>query len=104
MTIRTANNQTAGVHTFYVASESRQGINYAVQHVRRAGQRRFFCECPDFHFRRVAAKRHCKHARMIAALVKLFHGVRRLASAIGSDTLSVAPDALRNPQLTAVPQ
>ncbi len=78
MTIHAANNRTPGVRTFYVASESRPGAHYVVQFIRRAGQRRWFCDCADFKFRRLARKRHCKHARTLAALAKQAHGVSRL--------------------------
>ncbi len=64
MTVRTANNRTPGVRTFYVGSESRPGVEYVVQHIRRVGQKRWFCNCPDYTFRRLARKRHCKHIRV----------------------------------------
>ncbi len=69
---------TTGVHRFYVRSETQPSVEYLVQHVRRAGQRRWFCDCADFKFRRLARKRHCKHARILAALAKQAHGVSRL--------------------------
>jgi hypothetical protein len=70
MTLRTAQHHTSGVHTFYVASDSNPGIEYAVQHIRRAGMNRWQCSCPQFFFRCAAKRRHCKHiraARMTAA-------------------------------------
>jgi len=82
MTIRAADNRTSGVQTFYVASESQPGTQYVVQHIRRAGQRRWFCDCADFKFRRLARKRHCKHLRQLAAMAREAHGVVRLAVAI----------------------
>ncbi len=83
MTVHAASNHTPGIRTFYVASESRPGLRYVVQFIRRAGQRRWFCDCADFKFRRLARKRHCKHARDLAALAKQAHGVTRLALAAG---------------------
>lgn len=82
MTIRTAHNHTSGVRTFYVASESQPGVQYVAQHIRRAGQRRWFCDCADFKFRRLARKRHCKHLHQLTAMAREAHGVARLATAI----------------------
>ena len=78
MTIRAANNRTPGVRTFYVASQSRVGAQYEVQFIRRAGQRRWFCDCGDFKFRKLARKRHCKHIHQLTALVREAHGVSHL--------------------------
>ncbi len=82
MTLHAANNHTPGVRTFYVASESRPGLEYVVQFIRRCGQRRWFCDCADFKFRRLPQGRHCKHLRVLVAAVRLAHGVSRLAHAI----------------------
>jgi len=82
MTIRAANNHVPGVHTFYLVSDS--GKEYTLQHVRRCGQRRWFCTCPDFTYRRVAHKKHCKHLRQVAQLAKLAHGVTKLPAAIAA--------------------
>lgn len=90
MTIRTAHNHTPGVRTFYVASESTPGAHYIAQHVRRAGQRRWFCDCADFKFRRLARKRHCKHLRELAAMARDAHGVARLATAIATEQPAAA--------------
>ena len=76
--IRAANNHTLGVRTFYVASQSNAGAQYVVQFIRRAGQRRWFCDCGDFKFRKPARKRHCKHIHQLTALVREAHGVSHL--------------------------
>jgi hypothetical protein len=81
MTIRAANNRTPGVRTFYVGSESTPSVEYVVQFIRRARQRRWFCDCADFKFRRLARKRHCKHIHELAVLARLAHGVTRLETA-----------------------
>ena len=78
MTIRAANNRTPGVRTFYVTSQSRVGARYVVQFIRRAGQRRWFCDCGDFKFRMLARKRHCKHIHQLTALAREAHGVSHL--------------------------
>lgn len=78
MTIRAANNRTPGVRSFYVASQSHVGAQYVVQFIRRAGQRRWFCDCGDFKFRKLARKRHCKHIHQLTALVREAHGVSHL--------------------------
>ena len=78
MTIRAAHNHTPGVRTFYVASESKSDTNYVAQFIRRAGMRRWFCDCPDFKFRRLARKRHCKHLHELTARAREAHGVSRL--------------------------
>jgi len=77
-TIRAANNRTPGVRSFHVASQSRVGAQYVVQFIRRAGQRRWFCDCGDFKFRKLARKRHCKHVHQLTALVREAHGVSHL--------------------------
>ncbi|HEV2386780.1 MAG TPA: SWIM zinc finger family protein [Candidatus Acidoferrales bacterium] len=73
LTIRQARNHQPGVRTFYVMGDS--GQEYVVQYVRHAHQRRFFCTCPDFTFRRLPKRRHCKHARRVAALVRPRSGI-----------------------------
>jgi len=79
MTIIAALNRTPGVRTFYVESESRPGTQYVAQFIRRARQRRWFCECRDFTFRRLAHKRHCKHLHQLTAMAREAHGVARLS-------------------------
>lgn len=78
MTIRAALNHTPGVRTFYVTSESKPDTNYVAQFIRRAGMRRWFCDCPDFKFRRLARKRHCKHLHELTARAREAHGISRL--------------------------
>lgn len=80
MTIRAAHNRTPGIRVFYVASESNPGTEYVVQHMRRARQRRWFCDCADFKFRRLARKRHCKHIHELALRAREARGVSRLAA------------------------
>jgi hypothetical protein len=84
MTIRTANNHAPGVRTFYVASESKPGVQYVAQFIRRSHQRRWFCDCADFKFRRLARRRHCKHLRELATRAREVHGVSRLAGLIAA--------------------
>jgi predicted nucleic acid-binding Zn finger protein len=76
--IRAANNRTRGVRTFYVPSESDRSLEYVAQFIRRGHQRRWFCNCPDFTFRRLRGRRHCKHLRTLTALVREAHGISRL--------------------------
>lgn len=78
MTIRAAQNHTPGVRTFYIASESNPETEYVAQFIRRAGMRRWFCDCADFKFRRLARKRHCKHLHELAARAREAHGISRL--------------------------
>jgi hypothetical protein len=82
MTVRAANNHRPGVRTFYVASESQPGTQYVVQFIRRARQRRWYCDCSDFKFRRLARRRHCKHARALATMARETHGVSHLTRAL----------------------
>ena len=63
MTVRTASKRTPGARVFYVGSESKPSTEYTVQFIRRNGQCRWFCTCPDFTYRRLSRKRHCKHIR-----------------------------------------
>lgn len=80
MTIHAAQNHIPGVRTFYVESESNPGSRYVVQFIRRSGQRRWFCDCADFKFRRLARKRHCKHCRELATRAREAHGISRLVA------------------------
>ena len=81
MTIKTTRKRTPGVRLFYVQSESKPDVQYVVQFIRRNHTRRWFCDCPDFKFRRLARKRHCKHARELAQLAREAHGVSRISGA-----------------------
>ena len=67
MTVRTARKRTAGARVFYVSSESKLGTEYTVQFIRRNKQRRWFCTCADFTFRKLARKRWCKHIKRAAS-------------------------------------
>ncbi len=73
-----------GVHRFYFLSQSQPGTEYVVQHVRAYGQHRWFCNCPDFTYRRLPRKRLCKHARFLSHLVRLARGFRRLRKMAGA--------------------
>ena len=64
---RPASHHAPGVWTFYVSSESLSGTDYVVQHIRRRGMNRWQCSCPQFFFRCVARRRHCKHIRLVRA-------------------------------------
>ena len=92
MTFRAATNHTRGVRTLYVASESNPDKQDVAQHIRRSHQQRWFCDCPDFTFRRIGRRRRCKHLRQLAAMARAKHGVSRLAKAVGDDCkLAVIP-------------
>ncbi|MGB7024152.1 MAG: hypothetical protein WBD73_10165 [Candidatus Acidiferrales bacterium] len=78
MTVLPAKHHAPGVQHFYVKSDS--GHDYVVTHVRRDGQRRWFCDCPDFTFRRLAIKKHCKHVHQLAEMARLAGGVSRLVA------------------------
>jgi len=78
VTFRATKNPARGVRVFYVASESRPGAEHVVQHIRRNGMQRWNCDCQDFQFRRLAKKRHCKHARELARLAREAHGVSKI--------------------------
>ena len=62
--VRPAEHHTSGIRTFYVASESQAGVEYAVQHIRKPGMNRWQCNCPQFFYRCAAKRRHCKHIRI----------------------------------------
>lgn len=64
-TVRPASHHSPGTHTFYVSSESIASKDYVVQHIRRRGMNRWHCSCPNFFFRCVARRRHCKHIHLI---------------------------------------
>jgi hypothetical protein len=65
MTLRPSEYRASGVRTFYVASDSRLGTEYSVQHIRKPGMNRWQCSCPQFFYRCVARRRHCKHIRFV---------------------------------------
>jgi hypothetical protein len=65
MTFRPAQHHAPGTHTFYVSSDSLAGTKYTVQHIRRRGMNRWQCSCPQFFFRCVSRRRHCKHIRAV---------------------------------------
>ena len=67
MTFRPSQHHAAGTHTFYVASDPHVGTEYTVQHIRRRGMNRWQCSCPQFFFRCVARRRHCKHIHFLRA-------------------------------------
>ncbi len=81
MTIR-CKQQERGKQAFLVGSERMAGVEYTVEHVRANGTRRFFCSCPDFQYRKIRRKRHCKHARKVATLAKVARGISRLYAAV----------------------
>jgi|SRR5215472_6530589 len=58
MTIRAANNRTPGARTFCVAQ-------HVVQLIRRAGQRRWFCDCGDFKFATIKYRWRMVYVRRI---------------------------------------
>jgi hypothetical protein len=63
--VRPAEHHTLGIRTFYVASDSQPGVEYAVQHIRKQGMNRWQCSCPQFFFRCAAKRRHCKHIHFV---------------------------------------
>jgi hypothetical protein len=67
MPFRPSKHHAPGVWTFYVSSESLASTDYVVQHIRRRGMNRWQCSCPNFFFRCVARRRHCKHIRLVRA-------------------------------------
>jgi hypothetical protein len=76
--IRAAHQRRSGIFTFYISSSSRPGVEYAIQHIRRAGMRRWQCSCPQFFYRCVARRRHCKHLHALRLLTEHCRGVSRL--------------------------
>lgn len=76
MTILPAQHHVHGIQHFYVHSDS--GQHYTVTHIRRRGEHRWQCTCPDYTFRRLAQRRHCKHLRQLVEMVKLAGGIRKL--------------------------
>ena len=63
--VRPAEHHTSGIHTFYVSSESKPGVEYCVQHIRKPGMNRWQCNCPQFFYRCAARRRHCKHIHFV---------------------------------------
>jgi hypothetical protein len=65
LSFRPSKHHAPGVWTFYVSSESIAGTEHVVQHIRRRGMNRWQCSCPQFFFRCVARRRHCKHIHLV---------------------------------------
>jgi hypothetical protein len=65
MTFRPASHHAPGIRTFYVSGDS--GSEYVVQRIRRGGMNRWQCSCPNFFFRCVSRRRHCKHIHAVRA-------------------------------------
>ena len=65
MTARPSEHRASGVRMFYVSSDSKPGVEYAVQHIRKAGMDRWQCSCPQFFYRCLARRRHCKHIHFV---------------------------------------
>lgn len=63
MVIRDAATEASKGRVWYVTGDS--GKEYVVQFVRMNHQQRWICSCPDFLFRKFAAKRHCKHLHAV---------------------------------------
>ena len=55
----------SGVRVFYVTSFTRRRTEYTVQRVRRPGQHRWTCTCPNFFHTQSVRRRHCKHIRLL---------------------------------------
>jgi len=70
MTLRPSEHRASGIRTFYVASDSRPGVEYKVQHIRKRGMRRWQCNCPQFFYRCLVRRRHCKHIRLVTHRAK----------------------------------
>ncbi|HET9025181.1 MAG TPA: hypothetical protein VFN64_11450 [Burkholderiaceae bacterium] len=81
----------SGVRTFYVQSFTRARTEYAVQHVRKPGQRRWACACPGwFHWWSIN-RRHCKHILMVRAWLAEVGGLRRVRAGTVERDVPVAP-------------
>ena len=65
MTFRPSQHHAPGIRTFYVSGDS--GSEYVVQRIRRGGMNRWQCSCPNFFFRCVSRRRHCKHIHAVRA-------------------------------------
>jgi len=70
MTLRRAEHHTAGIRTYYVASDSNPGTEYTVQFIRKRGMRRWQCNCPQFFYRCLVRRRRCKHIRLVTHRAK----------------------------------
>lgn len=73
-----ARDHLRGVRTFYVSSLSGEARTYTLKVIRRAGQRRMTCSCPDYHNRRDPVRRHCKHLRLLRELLRLVGGASKI--------------------------
>ena len=58
-------NVRNGVRLYaHVASRSRN-LEHVVVFIRKAGMRRWLCDCEDFLFRGFSRRRHCEHIRAV---------------------------------------
>lgn len=89
--VRTARRQRrSGVRTFYVSSFTRRHTEYAVQYVRRPGQRWWACACPNFFHEQAARRRHCKHIHLLRDWLGQIGGLR--AARPGMTITSAPPE------------
>lgn len=63
--VRPAQHHTSGIRTYYVPSDSKPGVEYTVQYIRKRGMKRWQCSCPQFFFRCVPKRRQCKHIHLV---------------------------------------
>lgn len=78
MTVLPAKHHAHGVQHFYVKSES--GHDYVVTYIRSTHRREWHCTCPDYTFRRLAQRRHCKHLKQLIEMTRLAGGVAKLVA------------------------
>lgn len=71
-----AQHRGGNAQHFYIRSTSSH--DYVASYIRTAHRREWHCTCPDYTFRRLAQRRHCKHLRQLVEMVKLAGGVRKL--------------------------
>jgi hypothetical protein len=98
--IRVADNQMPGLRTFYIPSDEDSNVEYSVQFIRRAGMKRWTCQCKDFFYRKEPTKRNCKHIKRIRLLVQEYHGVVRLVKAIRAGFLAPRPPQSVRPEVS----
>lgn len=71
-----AQHRGGNAQHFYIRSTS--GRDYVASYIRTARRREWHCTCPDYTFRRLAQRRHCKHLRQLIEMVRLAGGLRKL--------------------------
>lgn len=70
-----AKSDSRGVNTFYVSGQTQP--EYCVKFIRVNGSR-WVCNCPNFFHQQQVFGHHCKHIKVVKALIRAAGGLRNI--------------------------